>query len=104
MTAVAPRRKPRGDADLPAAARLILRDYQDFVADAADDGESKIFAARHAAARAALAHLEQVLKLASDAGTAEEAREVAASIAEWRARMPPEAEEEPEANDPGPGC
>ena len=99
---MAPKRRPRGDADLPAAARLILQDYQDFVAGPADDAESKLFAARHAAARAALAHLEQVLKLASDAGTAEEAREVAASIAEWRARMPPQ--EEPEADDEGPGC
>ena len=101
---MAPKRKPRGDADLPAAARLILQDYQDFVAGGADDSESKLFAARHAAARAALAHLEQVLKLASDAGSAEEAREVAATIAEWRTRMPPEAQEEPEADDAGPGC
>jgi hypothetical protein len=101
---MAPKRKPRGDADFPTAARLILQDYQDFVAGAADDGESKLFAARHAAARAALAHLEQVLKLASDAGTAEEAREVAATITEWRARMPPEAQEEPEADDAGTGC
>ncbi|RYJ04444.1 MAG: hypothetical protein EON47_00330 [Acetobacteraceae bacterium] len=101
---MAPRRRPRGDQDLPTAAKLILRDYQDFIAGGADDGEAKLFAARHAAARAALAHLEQVLKLANDAGTAEEVREVAASITEWRARMPPQAQEEPDADDAGPGC
>ena len=99
---MAPKRRPRGDQDLPAAAKLILQDYQDFVAGEADDGESKLFAARHAAARAALAHLEQVLKLAGEAGTAEEAREVVATITEWRARMPPQ--EESEADDEGPGC
>ena len=97
----AKRRPPRGD--LPAVARLLLADYQDFVASAADDGATKLFAARHAAGRAALSHIEQLLKLAQDTGTAEEAGEVAASIIEWRARMPPLALEEPEADDAGTG-
>ncbi len=99
---MAAKRKSRG-GDFPAVARLLLADYQGFVASVANDGATKVFAARHAAGRAALSHIEQLLKLAQDAGTAEEAREVAASIAEWRARMPPQPQEEPEADDEVPG-
>ena len=101
---MAPKRRSRGTADFPAVAKLLLADYQDFVAGGADDSVTKVFAARHAAGRAALSHLEQLIKLAQEAGTEEDAKEVAATITEWRARMPPQAPEDPEADDQGTGC
>jgi ClpP class serine protease len=99
---MASKRKPRLDADLPLTAKLILEDYRAFVASgqhAPEDAVTKAFAARHAAARAALSHLEQLLKLVSEAGTLEQAKEVAASLSEWRALMPPETEEAAETDD-----
>jgi hypothetical protein len=97
------KRKPKIDTDIPAAVKLILDDYQAFLAGgphAQEDGATKAFAARHAAARAALAHLEQLLKLAGDDPPGEAVTE---SITKWRALMPPEAKEEPEADDDGAG-
>jgi hypothetical protein len=50
-----------------AAARLVLASYLDFLGRPVPEeekGDSKAFAARHAAARSALAHLEQLEKLA----------------------------------------
>jgi hypothetical protein len=109
---MATRRKPRAGRDFPTAAMLILQDYEAFLRAGMDDGITKAFAARHAAGRAALAHLEQLLAVAGQAGSAEEATELAASIAEWRTRMPPEAmteagqptEEETGADEQDGGC
>lgn len=96
------KRKPRLDIDLPLTAKLILEDYRAFVASgqhAPEDAATKAFAARHAAARAALSHLEQLLKLVGDAGGEEHVRDVAASLSEWRALMPPETKEAAETDD-----
>jgi hypothetical protein len=52
---------------LEQAMRAVLDDYRDFAARAVEAGseaESKAFTARHAACRAALAHLEHLLRLA----------------------------------------
>jgi hypothetical protein len=55
------------EIDVAAAARLVLASYLDFLGRPVPEeekGDSKAFAARHAAARSALAHLEQLEKLA----------------------------------------
>jgi hypothetical protein len=100
---MAGRRKPQLDTDFLTSARLILADYQAFLANgphAPEDGATKAFAARHAAARGALAHLEQLLKLA---GEDQQPKLIAESLTEWRALMPPQAQEDTEADDDGAG-
>jgi hypothetical protein len=50
---------------LDQAARAVLDDYRDFAARAASsEAGAKAFTARHAACRAALAHLEHLLRIA----------------------------------------
>jgi hypothetical protein len=103
---MATRRTSPIDVDFPSVAKLILQDYQSFVAHAAeapDDAITKAFAARHAAGRGALAHLEQLLKLAGDTVGEAEVTRIGESLSEWRAIMPPPAKEEPEADDDGAG-
>lgn len=100
---MAGKRKPQLDTDFLASARLILADYQAFLSNglhALEDGATKAFAARHAAGRGALAHLEQLLKLA---GEDQQPKLIADSLNEWRALMPPQAREETEADDDGAG-
>jgi hypothetical protein len=61
------RRTPGFDeTQLAAAAQSILEDYRRFLAEG-EAGDPKAFAARHAAARSALAHLDQLMKLAGEA-------------------------------------
>ncbi len=82
------RRPPTLDeAQVAAAARGILDDYQRFLASAPADGEagdSKAFAARHAAARSALAHLDQLMKLAGESLEEEDAAANTDCIAQAR--------------------
>ncbi len=85
--------------DFAGAAALILRDYRRFVglcAEEPDESVVKAFASRHAAGRTALAHVEQLLKLATETG--DEAQQLALTevLAGWRRIMPrlPEEEEE----------
>ena len=52
---------PLADADRATVAQLILDDYRRFLSD--PDADSKAFAARHAAGKAALAHLDQLMKV-----------------------------------------
>ena len=61
MTTRTKRTPPLADADRDAVAQLILDDYRRFLSD--PDADSKAFAARHAAGKAALAHLDQLMKL-----------------------------------------
>jgi hypothetical protein len=99
---MATKRKPRFAADFLAAAMLILEDYQAFVANAAhapEDAATKSFAARHAAGRAALAHFEHLLKLASEVGDGTQAKAASDVLNEWRTRMPPQAKEAPHSDD-----
>lgn len=94
---------PLDTTDFAAAARRVLADYETFVAasaDAGDAADAKAFAARHAAARAALAHLDQLLKLAAESEREEEVKSTADSLAEIRAQiasLPPE--EDPQDDD-----
>jgi hypothetical protein len=91
------RRNARLDADLTEAAQLVLEEYRSFLQGDTEE-DAKAFGARHAAARAALAHLEHVLKLARDSG---EAKPVEIDMAAWRERMPSLANEETSSDDDG---
>ena len=74
MTTRTKRKPPIPEADRDEAARLILSEYFDFLLGGPPPGEGadpKTFAGRHAAAKAALSHLEQLFKTAG--GTDEEA-------------------------------
>lgn len=85
------------------AVGLILKDYLGFLAVPAGPAEAKEFQVRHAAGRAALAHLEQVLKLSGVPAEAV-AETVAQAIAEARCALatPEEEEANPDAGgEPG---
>jgi hypothetical protein len=70
-------RPSMADADFAIAQRLILDDYNRFLTALPRAGEDaadpKAFAGRHTAARAALAHLEQLQKLVCGGGGDESA-------------------------------
>jgi hypothetical protein len=85
----APARDSRIGARLAEAAALVAEDYLRFLssADWQDPEAAKVFAARQAAAKSALAHLELLQKLAGDP---EEARE---SVARCRALLLEKAQE-----------
>ncbi|TCZ55550.1 hypothetical protein [Roseicella aquatilis] len=90
------------EVDVAAAARLVLASYLDFLGRPVPEeekGDSKAFAARHAAARAALSHLEQIDKLAERHGDEAQQRTVGDILAEARrhlAATPFNEQEEPE--------
>ncbi|MBL6459171.1 hypothetical protein JMJ55_28005 [Belnapia sp. T6] len=90
--------------DFAGAAALILADYRGFVARYAEEPEdavTKAFSARHTAGRTALAHLEQLVKLAAEAGDEAQRKAVGEVLAEWRRLMPPMQEEEDAAGGGG---
>jgi hypothetical protein len=67
-------------AELETAAMRVAEDYGAFIARGPAPGthdDAKAFAAHHAAAKSALAHLEQVLKIARAAGAGEDMAGVA---------------------------
>jgi hypothetical protein len=73
------RARPISLAEFDAALTAVVRDYVDFVARSArgemTPEETKEFATRHAAGRGALAHLDQLHKMAgSDDDAARAAR------------------------------
>ncbi len=81
-------RRGAADTRLAEAARLIAEDYLRFLSSDWTDAEAvKAFAARQAAAKAALSHLELLQKLAGDP---EEAR---GAVARVRAALVAEARE-----------
>jgi len=83
--------------DFAGAAALILRDYRRFVGLCTEDPDEsvvKAFASRHAAGRTALAHVEQLLKLATETGDEAQQQAITEVLAEWRRIMPPMPEEE----------
>jgi hypothetical protein len=91
---------------LDAAAEAVARDYRAFIEAAptrAHHEDAKSFAAFHAACRAALVHLGELLKLlkATKPADAAEVEEVAALIARARSVLAAHAEEEhPPHDDP----
>ncbi|MFN7000072.1 MAG: hypothetical protein ACK4ST_08580 [Elioraea tepidiphila] len=103
MTRPAPATAAFG-AHLDAAAEAVARDYRAFVEAApsrAHHEDAKSFAAFHAACRAALVHLQELLKLlkATRPADAAEVEEVASLIARARAVLAAHAEEEPQDHD-----
>ena len=61
------RRRPRANTpNLAEALPNVTESYMKFVADSDHDADPKAFAARHSAAKTALAHLEQLMKLAGE--------------------------------------
>ena len=80
-------------------------DYQRFLgsgASAEEAGDAKAFAARHAAARGALSHLEQILKLAEEGGDEAQVNEVLESLAHCREQMA-QLKEEADSDDDADG-
>ena len=106
MTAAAlARRRPAFEAELKEMAALILADYRRFVLGGeAEEGAAKAFGARHTAAKAALAHLELVAKLAGGAEGEAAARRVSDDLATWRKHIPSSPREEPDPDDAGSGA
>ncbi len=92
--------------ELAAAMLKVAEDYRSFVAHGPAPGthdDAKAFAAHHAAAKSALAHLEQLLKLArAQGGGAEEEQGMAqadALLREARGALRRAAEQEGEDSD-----
>ncbi|MCQ4159774.1 hypothetical protein NON00_07515 [Roseomonas sp. GC11] len=94
--------------DLQPAIRRVIADYTAFVGRAPEPGahdDAKAFAAHHAAAKSALAHLEHLLKLARAQGAGGEeqgAAEASALLQQARgalSRAPEEDEEDSEPDD-----
>jgi acetylornithine deacetylase/succinyl-diaminopimelate desuccinylase-like protein len=104
------RREIVAPEDLEAAIRCVVEDYGAFVARRPPPGahdDPKAFAAHHAAAKSALAHLEHLLKLTRAAGAGEEEHGVAAAallLRQARGDMAavPENEEDCGTDDEGP--
>ncbi len=100
----APRRQPPpplGNAGIAGAAQVVFADYEDFLGGFPDlDAEQlKAFVNRHAAARAALTHYEQLLKLAVAAGDPDQRHEVAALRDAAQAGLAATASDEAAAHD-----
>lgn len=100
------RRKPARSAtepELGSALAKVVADYMDFLRAADDEVDSKAFGAKHAAAKTALSHIEQLLKLSGDVGgeTAQQLDEYHALLGEMRRDMSAEPEEETPTDDDG---
>lgn len=90
--------------DLRTAVRRVLADYEAFVSRTPIEGahdDPKAFAAHHAAAKTALAHLEQLLKLARTAlaGQAPAGESADALLTQARAAIAADRTEEDEPDD-----
>lgn len=82
--------KAQISAQLETAATRVIESYQTFMTDEPEAGDARAFAAHHAACKAALAHLDLLLKLARLAGVEAEAGtddEQAALLARARAEL-----------------
>lgn len=95
------RRRPRpASVNLAEALPSVAESYMRFVADPADDADPKAFAAHHSAAKTALSHLEQLMKLANEDADAAAADPAAMALGEARQEMHDE-EREAAADDTG---
>jgi hypothetical protein len=100
---MARRRLKRAGLDLEEQTRLVAEEYRNFLAGNAafqDLEASKLFLARHNAAKAALSHLEALMKL-GEAGPTAPSDNLSAIVARARAALagdkPEDASGEPEA-------
>lgn len=98
------RRKPRvADAKLAEALPGVTEAYMKFVAETDHDADPKAFAARHTAAKTALSHIEQLMKL-TDAGEEEAGLDPAAiALGAARQEIGDEQQEMPEDDTGEPG-
>lgn len=95
---------PIEPADWSGAIRRVLADYEGFVSaggDAADRADPKAFAARHAAARGALGHLEQLMKLSGGDGAEAGPADYARTLIEIRRQIADLSQEETPDDDAG---
>lgn len=89
--------------DLGDAIRVVIEDYRTFVGQGgrAPGEDPKAFTARHAAARAALAHLEQLIGLVGRESGREEVQEGLALLRQAKDHLRLPAEEDPADDDGG---
>lgn len=93
------RRKPRTPSlHLAEALPHVAGSYRRFVAGAVDEGDTKAFNAHHTAAKTALSHLEQLMKLA---GEGEDVTTDPAALALGEARQEIDEEQEVPEDEPG---
>lgn len=95
------RRKPRTPPlNLAEALPHVAGSYRRFVAGQVDEADTKAFNAHHSAAKTALSHLEQLMKLASEGEEAAATDPADRALGEARQEMDDEEQETP-ADDPG---
>jgi hypothetical protein len=94
------RRSRVADAKLADALPSVTESYMKFVADTEHDADPKAFAARHSAAKTALAHIEQLMKLTDPGEGAEGEDPAATALGAARQEMDDE-EQETRADDTG---
>lgn len=70
------------EPDLAAALAEMIAEYMRFLRAAEGEIDAKAFGVRHAAAKTALSHIEQLLNLSGDAGD-----EVARRLGEYQALL-----------------
>lgn len=94
------RRKPRTPPlNLAEALPHVAGSYRRFVAGQVDEADTKAFTAHHSAAKTALSHLEQLMKLASEGEDAAATDPADRALGEARQEM--HEEQETPADDPG---
>ena len=97
-------RKPRIELDLPPLIEPVLRDYRALLSDdpALRDAEAlKALAGRYAAARAVVAQLEHLLKLAGEKDGEVDRQEIDETLAQYRRAMAADSSQEPTADADG---
>ena len=103
---MATKRRLKVDLDLAAAANLVFESYLDFLTAPVppeERSESKAFAARHTAARTALAHLSDIEKRAESYGDEAQQQAIGSILAEARMHLADSPPDEKEAPDGEPG-
>ena len=88
------------------AVRVVAQDYANFVramAERGTDEDPRLFGARHAAARACLGHLEELLGLAGEEAGLEPARDGLALLEEAQRALGPPPPPGEDASHDGPG-
>jgi hypothetical protein len=93
--------RPATEPDLGLALAKVTEEYLAFLRAADDEVDSKAFGAKHAAAKTALSHIEQLRKFSGEAGdeTARKLDEYQALLGEMRRDMSAEPEEAPTYDD-----
>lgn len=93
--------RPATEPDLGAALAEVMAEYMRFLRAAEGEVDAKAFGARHAAAKAALSHIEQLRKLSGEAGdeAARKLEEYQELLGEMRRDMGVEQEETPTDDD-----